>query len=48
VLAVAAGAVLLGETITPKMLIAGAVILLGVALAQIWPERFTMKSKNTL
>jgi drug/metabolite transporter (DMT)-like permease len=48
VLAVAAGAILLGETITAKMLIAGAVILLGVALAQIWPERFTMKSKNTL
>jgi drug/metabolite transporter (DMT)-like permease len=48
VLAVAAGAILLGETITTTTLVAGAVILLGVALAQIWPEKFTVKSKNNL
>ena len=48
VLAVVAGAVLLGEDITVTTLIAGAVILLGVAVAQIWPERFMVKSKNNL
>ncbi len=48
VLAVAAGAILLGETITTTTLIAGAVILLGVALAQVWPEKFMVKSKNSL
>jgi drug/metabolite transporter (DMT)-like permease len=48
VLAVAASAILLNETITTTTLVGGAVILLGVALAQIWPERLMVKSKNNL
>jgi drug/metabolite transporter (DMT)-like permease len=37
ILSIAAGAVLLGELITPATLIAGSIILLGVALAQFGP-----------
>ncbi len=37
IFAIAAGTVLLGETVTPTTLIAGAIILLGVAIAQFGP-----------
>ena len=41
ILAIAAGAVILGESITTTALIAGAIILLGVALAQFGPVLWT-------
>ena len=46
VLAIASGAIVLGETVTNPTLIAGAIILLGVALAQFGPLLWKSSIQN--
>ena len=48
VLAIASGAVVLGESVTTPTLIAGLIILLGVALAQFGPRIRNISQKRNL